>query len=485
MATQTGDDLPNTLTGTPGDDILKGLGGDDLLIGLGGDDLIDGGSGSDTASFFNLSSPAVGATVDLRVAGPQDTGIGTVTLISIENLTGGQGTDNLIGDNQANVIKDSNGGDDVLTGNGGNDTIAVVRTVISGVPTNVTLDGGAGDDRLSFSTLGGRVVDSATFRGGAGDDVITISNLQTGKIDGGADFDRLQFVTDGVLQMSRAYAVSFNGFFISVNGALTSNAVTNVERIQFADGYVDTSLTDTAAEVYRLYNTALGRWDTAGLANWTQAIDKFGVTLQAAADAFVGSAEFTSRFGANLSDTQFVSRLYANTFLRDPDAAQLQSGLDYLGAGHSRAELVLSLSESAEHIENSRFAIQQGLWVGDPTAAKVARLYDAAFDRLPDAVGEANWTAAVNGGVSLQAAADAFVGSNEFQARYGTLDDTHFIQQLYQNVLGRAPDQNGLDTWSAFLAGGHSRSELLVGFSESGEHIALTAPYTDDGVMFT
>jgi hypothetical protein len=325
----------------------------------------------------------------------------------------------------------------------------------------------------------------ATILGGAGDDQISLTNLKAGIIDGGAGFDQLQFTIDGHRQMSRAYAVSLAAGSGTVTGAGGSDTVTNVERIQFADGYFNTDVTDTSAAVYRLYDTTLGRTsDPAGLANWTEVIANGRVSLLAAAGAFVGSAEFALRYGANTSNTEFVSRLYTNTLHRAADTSGLQHWVDFLGAGHSRAEAVLGFSESVEHVANTTAAVQHGLWVGDPNAAKVARLYDAAFDRLPDAVGEANWTGAMYGGVSLQAAAEAFIGSSEFQARYGALDDSHFIQQLYRNVLGRTADQAGLDTWSAFLAGGHSRSELLVGFSESDEHIALTAPYTDNGVWF-
>lgn len=64
------------------------MGGDgaDILMGRGGDDILDGGgSPADTASYAEASS---GVTVDLGIAGPQNTGDGNDTLIGIENLTG-------------------------------------------------------------------------------------------------------------------------------------------------------------------------------------------------------------------------------------------------------------------------------------------------------------------------------------------------------------------------------------------------------------
>ena len=64
------------------------MGGDgaDTLMGRGGDDILDGGgSPADTASYAEAAS---GVTVDLGIAGPQNTGEGFDTLIGIENLTG-------------------------------------------------------------------------------------------------------------------------------------------------------------------------------------------------------------------------------------------------------------------------------------------------------------------------------------------------------------------------------------------------------------
>jgi hypothetical protein len=47
MATFTGDNSSNFITGGDGDDTILGLGGDDTLNGAGGNDTIDGGSGND------------------------------------------------------------------------------------------------------------------------------------------------------------------------------------------------------------------------------------------------------------------------------------------------------------------------------------------------------------------------------------------------------------------------------------------------------
>jgi hypothetical protein len=53
---------------------------------------------------------------------------------------------------------------------------------------------------------------------------------------------------------------------------------------------------------------------------------------------------------------------------------------------------------------------------------------------------------------------------------------------LYNNVLGRAPDQHGLADWSGRLVSGVSRSEVLLGFSESTEFKQQTAAEAPGGI---
>ena len=146
--------------------------------------------------------------------------------------------------------------------------------------------------------------------------------------------------------------------------------------------------------------------------------------------------------------------------------------------------MVLGFSESPEFITHTAPAVQQGLWVGDAGAAEVARLYDTVLGRLPDAAGEAGWTQAINSGsMSLLQVTQGFVASTEFQAVYGALNDSNFVQLLYQNTLHRPADTAGLTGWTNYLAGGGSRAQVVLGFSESAEHIGNTAAQINNGVL--
>ncbi len=105
------------------------------------------------------------------------------------------------------------------------------------------------------------------------------------------------------------------------------------------------------------------------------------------------------------------------------------------------------------------------------------RLYQATLGREPDPIGLGFWTDALDAGrITLAEAARDFVGSAEFQARFGAPDSTGFVDLLYRNVLGRAADAEGLAHWAGALdRGALSRAEVVLGFSESDELISATA----------
>ena len=166
--TLVGDGSNNTLDGGAGNDTLLAGGGDDILIASKGTDTLTGGlngTAGDTADFRNATS---GVSVSI-IATQQDltaNGLGKVTLIGIENLTGSAFNDTLTGDT----------GNNTLTGGAGNDT----------------LDGGVGIDTANYSdaTSNGLIVDlelGTSSGGGLGND--TLANIEN--LNGSAFNDSL------------------------------------------------------------------------------------------------------------------------------------------------------------------------------------------------------------------------------------------------------------------------------------------------------
>lgn len=124
----------------------------------------------------------------------------------------------------------------------------------------------------------------------------------------------------------------------------------------------------------------------------------------------------------------------------------------------------------------------------DGLAGQAYRLYQACFDRAPDAEGLGFWVKQLDAGtITLTDAATFFLNSEEFAAVYAPptdLADVHYLALLYANVLDRAPDAEGFGFWRDEQAKGVTRADMLVYFSESEENVAQVAPAIDDGIWF-
>ncbi|MCI0756569.1 DUF4214 domain-containing protein [Teichococcus vastitatis] len=340
---------------------------------------------------------------------------------------------------------------------------------LGGGPTNDILYGAAGEDRLF---------------GGAGNDWLIPGPGAVQSVSGEAGIDT--FVSD--------YAAAQTQFFASgparnPAGPGQTYTVDGIEAWEFADGRYTADVQDIAAQVYRLYQAAFDRApDDYGLSFHLDRLaaqqleQPGGASLEQIALDFTNSAEFTATYGP-LSDEAFVTQLYRNVLGRDPDSPGLQSWLAILPQ-IGRGGTLLGFSESAENVEQSRPTFDAGLWVNDWKASQVMRMYDTVFGRLPDADGLVFWDSALEAGtLDLRGIAEGFINSAEFQGRYGGLDDRAFVTALYENTLDREPDAAGLQGWLNALPS-LGRGGVVLGFSESLEHVALTsANMTDQGFL--
>jgi hypothetical protein len=340
------------------------------------------------------------------------------------------------------------------------------------------VNGSAGND-----TLAGTTADD-TFLGSSGSDVI----------DGGGGHDVLEFIAWG-----------FRGTSTSANTDGSSNLLTSlgldrfsrIAEVDFVDGRLVFDNSDSAAQISRLYQAAVHRLpDQTELNFW---LDQYRadaaywarffppghlppsfVPIEMAHRFIDESGEFSALYGRNLSESAFVTQLYANVLGRAPDPQGLAGWLGMLTSfpGPSfRPNVLIGFSESPENIARFAPVVQAGIWDRDEVAAQVARLYDTVLHRLPDLAGLNGWKTAIESRqITLAQAADGFTSSAEFQSIYGTLDDPQFVAALYGNALHRAPDAPGLAGWvDALAAHALTRSGVVLGFSESAEHIGNTA----------
>jgi hypothetical protein len=122
----------------------------------------------------------------------------------------------------------------------------------------------------------------------------------------------------------------------------------------------------------------------------------------------------------------------------------------------------------------------------DGAAGKAYRLYQAAFDRKPDAVGLGFWINALDKGATLDQVAGGFVGSREFADLYGANpNNDQLVNAMYHNVLHRAPEAGGYAFWMDALANHNLPvTEMLSYFSESAENQAQVIGSIQNGIDY-
>lgn len=142
-------------------------------------------------------------------------------------------------------------------------------------------------------------------------------------------------------------------------------------------------------------------------------------------------------------------------------------------------------TDTLANIERIRFSDASMAFDSDGNGGQAYRLYQAAFNRTPDSSGLGFQINALDSGFSLTQVAQNFINSPEFAKTYGSLSDSQFVTQLYANVLHRAADSGGLAYHVNNLAGGVTRAQTLVGFSESPENQAALIGVIGNGFDFT
>lgn len=164
-----------------------------------------------------------------------------------------------------------------------------------------------------------------------------------------------------------------------------------------------------------------------------------------------------------LGNEHYVQDLYRKILGRNAEPAGLiywvgqlpedQEGTDE--ASHSAREVVAArIWSSAEH---------RGL--------QVESCYNTLLERIADATGKGFWVAALQSGMSEADLLHGFLNSAEYQARAGS--DAAFVTALYDDLLGRVPDANGLASWQQGLQAGLTRDAVIDGILYSTEALSL------------
>lgn len=350
---------------------LTGHEGADVLIGNAGDNVLDGGAGSDTVRYDLARSQAVlteAADGAIVITSAQ----GIDTLRNIETVAFADSSINLaelfgpsvapwtakgIAYNGKALVGDA--GDDSLYAGGfaagyaPEDSAQMFRlyqAAFGRVPDveghkNWTQSLSEGDQDLV--SIAGKFVASKEFQKTYGDlsteafvDLL-YQNVLGREADAGGRANWISFLEGP----ANTRADALHGFSESREFQNTTKTASGA----FTDAYTEGNWSD---DIFRLYMATLDRApDRGGFDNWANALTG-GLDFSDAVAGFVGSKEFTNRYG-NPDNEGFVDLMYLNVLGRTADVTGRENWLNWMSEGNSRAAVVESFAQSREFVNNS------------------------------------------------------------------------------------------------------------------------------------
>jgi Ca2+-binding RTX toxin-like protein len=510
-----GGDLSVGCLGGDGNDTITGGASNDHLEGNGGNDVIDGKDGRDVIAYY---SAAFAVNVNLTT-GMATGGLGNDTLSNIEDLVGSVFDDTLTG----------SAGDNRLEGGDGNDSL-------SSTSGDDTLDGGSGLDTVTYTQVLGVVT---LLRSTTGSDSIEKPNAA------GSDtllgIERLQFADANLAfdlegnagQTYRLYQAAFNrtpdlgglgGWIAAMD---TGQTPTQIATSFMASAEFQTLYGANPGNeqlVALLYTNALHRTaDAEGLSYW---VNQLSSKLQTRAQVLVNFSESTENKASVLpaiangilyantaqaagpaKGQTFVGTSGADTLVGSVgndsfqggggnDAINGGAGIDVALYNGNRASHTITGSagsltiaggsdgtDTLTNVERLKFDDIGLAFDTSGNAGQAYRLYQAAFNRIPDIAGLSGWIKEMDAGLTLQKVASGFIGSTEFKNLLGvSATDAQFVDLMYANVLHRPADSGGAQYWLGQMHGGTTRETVLIGFSESVENQAALIGVIQSGI---
>jgi len=160
-----------------------------------------------------------------------------------------------------------------------------------------------------------------------------------------------------------------------------------------------------------------------------------------------------------------------------PEAFSVQQYADFLSRGGDADGIAFWSDKLRDGYVSGPGVVER--FLGSPefggVIAPVVRLYLGGFGRLPDEPGLRYWLGVAVAATPAAAIAHSFASGDEFQQRYGGLDDAAFVDALYRSIFGRAPDPAGHAYWTDQLTSGRmERGLVLLGLTSSPEYVWTT-----------
>jgi hypothetical protein len=191
--------------------------------------------------------------------------------------------------------------------------------------------------------------------------------------------------------------------------------------------------------------------DQGGLTYWTAKLDA-GESREQVAYGIVQTA-FPEEY-----ERDTVQALYETYLRRAPDPGGFQAWTAFLYNGGTDEELAQILVSSPEYLQSRGGGTNDGF---------LDALFHDALGRAVDASGRAFFDAAMAKGATPASVAAIIFGSDEYRR--------DLVSGLYEQLLDRPADPQGLDAFVGQLAGGERDEQVIAEMVASDEFFAKTA----------
>lgn len=171
---------------------------------------------------------------------------------------------------------------------------------------------------------------------------------------------------------------------------------------------------------------------------------------------------FTKYFGSTQlveGSVDFVRAIYADVLGREASESEVNSWASTLSSGGTRKNIALGFVNSDEYY-----------------GIKIREAYSLALSRAPEAEGFNYWMNALRAKrLSPEDLYSTFLTSDEMYYVKGGGTNAGYITVLYQQLLGRAPDVDGMNYWLQRLDQTNNRRVVSDGFWFATEKYRLRA----------